>query len=137
MNIIGHHTAISVSDIEKSMEWYHRVLGFKPEMVVKRPDMGATIGMMSLQEYHLELFCFKDYNPLPEYRKNLLDDLKTIGTKHLALGVENIDEVVEELSEKGVFFPEKPKLGATGHRYTFFHDPDRILIELYELKNTW
>ena len=132
-----NHTAITVSDLSASMAWYQKMLGFTPEKTFERQDMGAKIGFMTLNkgltsEYHLELFSFKDYEPLPDYRKQLASDLHTVGTKHFALGVENIDEAFHVLSKRGVTFDSKPTIGGSGHRYTFFRDLDGIMIELFE-----
>lgn len=134
LKLVAHHTAISVSDLDKSVDWYQKMLGFEPMQKFERPDLGAKIAMMRLANYNLELFCFEDYKPLPEYRKKLSDDLHTLGTKHLAFGVEDIDHAFNILKNKGIKFETEPSLGASGHRYTFFKDLDGILIELFENK---
>ncbi|MBR9675633.1 VOC family protein [Candidatus Woesearchaeota archaeon] len=132
LKIIGHHTAITVSDLDRSMSWYQK-LGFKPSKLFERKEMGAKIALMYLNNgYGLELFSFKEFNPLPEYRKTLIGDLRTIGTKHLALGVEDIVVACEELRKKGIAIGQEPSVGGSGHRYVFLNDPDGVLVELFE-----
>ncbi len=63
LKLVAHHTAISVSDLDKSVDWYQKMLGFEPMQKFERPDLGAKIAMMRLANYNLELFCFEDYKP--------------------------------------------------------------------------
>ena len=128
-----HHAAISVSDLGRSMRWYESRLGFKLINRFENPKLDAKIVLMALGRYHLELVCFKEQKPLPNYRKTLASNLKTIGTKHMALGTNDIEQAYRILKGKGVKFDSKPRVGGSGHKYAFFKDPDGVLIELFEL----
>jgi glyoxylase I family protein len=54
-----------------------------------------------------------------------------IGFRHIAFEVENIDEIVQDMKDKGIKFISSihtyPK---TGKRLVYFWGPDGILLEL-------
>ncbi len=57
------------------------------------------------------------------------------GIQHIALRVDNIEEALKELKEKGVrLIDEKPRRGAGGARIAFIHpkSTNGVLLELSE-----
>ncbi len=57
------------------------------------------------------------------------------GIQHIAFRVENIEEALAELKEKGIrLIDEKPRIGAGGAKIAFLHPKDThgVLIELSE-----
>ena len=57
------------------------------------------------------------------------------GIQHIAFRVENIDEALEELKEKGIqLIDETPRTGAGGARIAFLHPKSTggVLVELCE-----
>jgi methylmalonyl-CoA/ethylmalonyl-CoA epimerase len=57
------------------------------------------------------------------------------GVQHIALRVENIEEALKELKEKGVrLIDEKPRRGAGGAKIAFIHpkSTNGVLLELSE-----
>jgi methylmalonyl-CoA/ethylmalonyl-CoA epimerase len=97
-----HHVGISVPDLEAAIVWYQDMLGFS---VVKRADMGplnAKLAFIKNGNFYIELFEVKGASPLPDARRYPDTDLKTHGTKHLCLVVDNLPEVAAILKEKGV-----------------------------------
>jgi len=91
---------------------------------------------LALGEIRLELFCYgQDTKPLPEYRKDLLDDLHVVGTKHFCIEVNNLDEIVRRLKERGVEFPREVDTAGFGGNYVFFKDCNGILVELYQAQH--
>jgi methylmalonyl-CoA/ethylmalonyl-CoA epimerase len=57
------------------------------------------------------------------------------GFHHVAFRVENIEEALEELKEKGIkLIDEKPRKGAGGARIAFLHPKatNGVLVELCE-----
>lgn len=131
MNFRLHHVALTVKNTEKSTRWYQDKLGF--QVIHKYNKHGMEIALLKLDAIRIELFCFgKSTKSLPDYRKNLMDDLHVMGTKHLCIEVENLDKTVSELKQKRVEFATEVDTAGFGGRYIFFKDCNGILIELYQ-----
>lgn len=54
------------------------------------------------------------------------------GLRHLAFAVDNIDQTVRELQAKGIELEPIIIDSLTGKQFTFFKDPDSLLLEIYE-----
>lgn len=133
MQSIFHHIAFTVNNLKESIQWYQRKLGF--ELVHKYKKDGMEFALIKLGQVKIELFNFgKQTKPLPNYRKELMNDLHTIGTKHLCLETENLDKTISDLKKKDVEFVTKIDNASFGGRYIFFKDCNGILIELYSSK---
>ena len=128
------HQGISVTDMDRSLKWYSEVLGFEPVSRQFEPGLGATVAFLRRDDFEIELFEYKgsDRNDLADDRKLPNEDLKYIGTKHVAYAVEDMEEAVTELKEKGVHLAT-PILNMHGQLVCFVNDPDGILIELIQL----
>lgn len=132
MNIKPHHVAFTVKNTDESITWYKNAFGF--EVTNRYNKHGMEITILVAGGVRLELFCYGDQTkPLPDYRKGLMDDLHVIGTKHLSIQVENIEDSVKELKEKGIAFVMDIDTAGFGGRYTFIKDCNDILIELFEI----
>ena len=62
-------------------------------------------------------------------------DSRGEGVQHIAFRVENIEEVLGELKEKGVrLIDQKPRKGAGGARIAFIHpkETNGVLVEICE-----
>lgn len=125
------HVAISVTDIEKSIEFY-KMFGFKEFKSWNAEDDSIKIATLKLNNTVLEMFCYKEYTELPEIQKDIATDLPIIGTKHFALGVENIDEAKEFVIYNNICKSVNIKKGRLGKKYFFISDPDGILVEIIE-----
>ncbi len=125
-----HHTALTVNNIEDTIKWYKDNLGFS---VTHEYEMyGGKKAILLLDEIRIELFDFGKANkPLPDYRKELMEDLHTIGTKHLSIEVDDLKQTVSSLKNKGVEVRDIAEAGFGG-TFTFIKDCNGILIELYQ-----
>lgn len=131
MSFRSHHVALTVNNTKESIDWYQSKLGFK--VTHKYNKHGMEITQLKLENVRLELFCYgKDTKPLPDYRKALMDDLHVIGTKHLCIEVDNLDELIKNLKPKGVEFSTKIDTAGFGGRYIFIKDCNGILLEFYQ-----
>ncbi|MBD2025485.1 VOC family protein, partial [Leptolyngbya sp. FACHB-711] len=55
------------------------------------------------------------------------------GLRHLSFAVEDLDQAVADLRSKGVELEPIRVDELTGKRFTFFQDPDRLPLEVYEI----
>lgn len=121
-----HHVAIIASDYNKSKDFYVNLLGLKIIREVYREERDSYKLDLEIGDSQIELFSFKNSPKRPSYPE-------ACGLRHLAFEVENIEEQVRELKEKGIEVEEIRIDEFTGRKFTFFSDPDDLPIELYEI----
>lgn len=126
-----NHVAISVTNAEESIEFYKK-FGFEEFKSWKAEDESIKIDMLKLNDIVLEIFCYKEYTKLPETAKTTATDLPVLGTKHFALGVENIEQAKEFVIKNEIANDIEIKVGRLGKPYFFIKDPDGILVEIIE-----
>ena len=126
-----NHVAISVTNVEKSIEFYKK-FGFEEFKSWKAEDESIKINMLKLNSIVLEIFCYKEYTKLPETTKATATDLPVLGTKHFALGVKNIEQAKEFVIKNEIANDIEIKVGRLGKPYFFINDPDGILVEIIE-----
>lgn len=96
-----HHGALSVPDLDASIEWYCRVLGFEVKDRFAHPKVvGAEVALLRNGSMHIELFKLPDAAPAAAERADPHRDLLTHGHKHLAFAVPDIDATAEELRKR-------------------------------------
>ncbi len=125
------HAGISVYNMQESLEWYNKNLGF---VLVKDSGycspLGAKICFMEKDGFQIELFEYDDPKPIPEDRLIPNIDLQTIGTKHVAFAVDHMSAMKDRLSANGVDIAYEVRMG--GNEVMFIRDCNGILIELIE-----
>ena len=126
-----NHVSISVKDMKKSIEFYKK-FGFEDFKSWKAEDGSIEINMLKLKGTVLEMFCYKEFAELPETTKDTATDLPIIGTKHFALGVENIETAKEFVLANKICEEVNIKVGRLGKPYFFINDPNGILVEIIE-----
>lgn len=127
MKISGlHHIAIICSDIEVSKKFYTEALGLEIIREVYREERQSWKIDLALNGlYLIELFSF----PTPPERPSRPEAL---GLRHLAFLVENLETCLDHLI-KCLIEVEPVRIDEfTQKRFTFFSDPDKLPIELYE-----
>lgn len=121
-----HHVAIICSDYEVSKKFYTDILGLEIIAEHYRAERQSyKLDLKLGEQYVIELFSF----PNPPERTSRPE---AAGLRHLAFTVDNIDEVIQQLKEKGVTTEPIRVDEYTGKRFTFFSDPDGLPLELYE-----
>ena len=125
------HVAISVSDINRTVDFYKK-FGFEEFKSWSADDESIKINMLKLDNMVLEIFCYKDYESIPESARKITDDLRVIGTKHFALGVDDINEAKEFVMKNDICNDVEINKGRLGKEYFFISDPDGILVEIIE-----
>ena len=126
-----HHIAISVSNLEKTEQFYW-FFGFKKVFYWNLDDDSLEISHLKLGNFILEVFCFRKYKKLPENSKNLETDLPEIWVKHFGLKVNDIEQIRDLLLKK--WFADSLEIAKwrTGIKYFFIKDPDGMLLEIVE-----
>jgi catechol 2,3-dioxygenase-like lactoylglutathione lyase family enzyme len=129
------HIALSVSNLDSSIDFYRKNFGLECTEKYSIESAGLKICVLKKDEVALELFCFENFKALPEYRKHLDTDLKTLGVKHFCLGVADIEETYNTLRKSNVELVTDIRIFENGSRYFFIKDPDGILVEVMEAKD--
>ena len=120
-----HHIAIIASDYQRAREFYVEKLGFPVLRENFREDRGDWKIDLQFGDGELELFVIPNAPPRPNYPEAL-------GLRHLAFRVDDVDAAVQELAERGIDCEPVRLDPYSQRRFTFFHDPDGLPLELHE-----
>lgn len=120
-----HHIAIIGSNYEVSKKFYTEILGLEVIREVYRKERDSYKLDLKLGDSEIELFSFPNAPVRPSYPE-------ARGLRHLAFEVDNIDEAIAELNLHGIECEPIRIDEFTGKRFTFFEDPDKLPLELYE-----
>ncbi|HQO38423.1 MAG TPA: VOC family protein [Candidatus Omnitrophota bacterium] len=124
------HIAISVGNLQRSIAFYRKFFGVRQTARYSFNDKGMTIALLKRGNITLELFEFKKRRPLPQYRKTLDNDLRTLGVKHFSFETNNITAAYNKFKKARVKFAADLRSFVDGRSYFFIKDPDGILIEI-------
>lgn len=128
-----NHVALSVPNIEESIAWYEKMLGFKGTIRPGQPGARQRVADLRRGNITIELFQVTDAAPLPESRKNPSEDFRTHGVKHFGFEVKNLSAVLAELKAKGVKMAFEMRVTPT-EDFAFISDNAGNAIELIEHK---
>lgn len=110
----------------RNQKFYTEILGFETEKETYRAERNSyKLDLKVGGIYQIELFSF----PNPPERVNRPE---ARGLRHLAFEVDDIEEAVKYLTEKGVVTEPVRTDEITGKKFTFFTDPDKLPLEIYE-----
>lgn len=122
-----HHIAIICSDYEKSKSFYTEVLGLEIIQEVYRHERQSYKLDLALNgTYIVELFSFLN----PPLR---ISRPEACGLRHLAFEVSNLEKAIKRLEVYNIKTEPIRIDEFTQKRFTFFEDPDKLPIELYEV----
>ena len=117
------HTRMRVSDMDQTLAFYQEVLGLE---VVERKvsPRGSHLAFLAVpnSEELIEL-CSFPASGLVKVQEDLV---------HLAFEVDNLDQAIRTLNEKGVPITDGPTQTSSGSRFVFIDAPDGYEIELIE-----
>lgn len=125
------HLGIAVKSIEEGKNFWTDVLGLKFEGSETVEEQKVTTAFFPVGESEVELL--ESTSPDGPIARHL--EKKGEGIQHVAFRVEDIEEALKELKEKGVMLiDEKPRKGAGGAKIAFLHPKSTkgILVELCE-----
>ncbi|SNZ02841.1 methylmalonyl-CoA/ethylmalonyl-CoA epimerase/glyoxylase I family protein [Persephonella hydrogeniphila] len=125
-----HHIAISVSDINKAVEFYS-YFGFREVVDFTAGDNSFRIKHLKSGDFIIELFWFRDR--VKTEKKELWEDLKINGYRHIAFKVNDIHKALEKLKQDGIAEEDtEVSTGKTGILYFFVKDPDGNFVEIVQ-----
>lgn len=123
---IGHN-AYNVSDMEKSMDFYCNILGFKYLFQLKDEAGKPWINYLKISDgQFIELF----YNGAKAAET---DTRCAIGYNHLCLEVDDIKATMAEFKAKGLTLDAEIVQGVDLNYQAWAHDPDGNRIEFMQL----
>ena len=126
------HTSIRTSNMDRSIDFYTRLMGLKLLSRTEIPQNNAEIAFLQDPEgkgARLELtFYVKQKNFIQaEYENRVFD--------HIAFDIKNMEQTISTVRKEKVTITDEPfKLGPKGPLIAFIEDPDGTLIELIERK---
>jgi lactoylglutathione lyase len=124
------HTSIRTSSLERSINFYTRLLGLQ---LVSRRTIAANNAEIALlcdsegKGATLELTFYRNQRKFfqPDYEDRLFD--------HLAFETKDMKQTITSMRESGITITDEPfSLSPAGPLIAFVEDPDGTLIELIE-----
>ncbi len=112
------HIGIAVPNLEEALKFYEEVLGLKCEGIEEVAEQKVRVAFLPVGDSEIELLESTDpEGPIAKFIAS-----RGPGIQHIALRVENIEETLGELKEKGIrLIDEKPRYGAGGAQIAFVH----------------
>lgn len=136
------HTGLVVGDLERALHFWCDVLGFKvmKQMDESGPHIDAMMGLQDVRVTTvklaapdgnlIELLQFHSHPDRPQWDGTP----HSTGFTHIALTVEDLDQLVEKLTREGVSFPAPPQRSPDGNvKVIYAKGPEGILLELVEI----
>lgn len=126
------HTSIRTSNMDRSINFYTRLLGLKLLSRREIPQNNAEIAFLQDPEgkgTRLELTFYKNQTEFiqADYENRVFD--------HVAFDIKDMEQTISALRKEGITITDEPyRLGPDGPLIAFVEDPDGTLIELIERK---
>ena len=125
------HIGIAVKDLSESLIFYADVLGLEATGTEVVSDQKVKVAFLPCGDSEVELLESTDPDgPIAKFIEK-----RGEGIQHIALRVEDIDEALKVMQEKGLkLIDNSPRYGAGGARIAFLHPQASkgVLIELTE-----
>ena len=137
------HIGVVVSDMEKSLRFYRDLLGLKVEKIMDESG-GYIDNMLGLQNVRATTVTLSADNGAPllellKFESHICPNTGTrnifsLGPSHVALTVDNLDEVYRTMLKAGIRFNAPPQHSPDGYtKVTFCLDPDGTPVELVQV----
>jgi len=124
------HTSIRTSNMDRSIDFYKRLMGLKLLSRHEIPKNDAEIAFLQDPDgkgAKLELTFYH------QQKKFIQADYEDRVFDHIAFEVKNMEQAISMMRKEKVTITDEPfRLGPTGPVIAFIEDPDGTLIELIE-----
>ncbi len=125
------HIGIAVKNLDETLKFYEDVLGMECTGKEEVDEQKVRVAFLPVGDSEVELLESTDpEGPIAKYI-----DKKGEGIQHIAFRVDNIEQAIETMKEKGIrMIDEKPRYGAGGAKIAFCHPKSTggVLVELSE-----
>lgn len=125
------HIGVAVNSIEGSSNFWKEILGLSFEGSETVEEQKVTTAFFPVGDSEIELL----ESTMPDGPVAKYIEKKGEGMQHIAFRVENIEEALTELKEKGIkLIDQTPRIGAGGAKIAFLHPKatNGVLVELCE-----
>jgi methylmalonyl-CoA epimerase len=125
------HIGIAVKSLAEAVKVYEQAVGLQLAGYDQVDEQGVRVAMLSIGESRIELI--EPTGPDSPIEKFM--NKRGEGLHHIAVRVDNIEQVLERLKAAGVrLIDETPKRGAHNTRVAFIHPSSThgVLMELVE-----
>ncbi|MBD3885767.1 VOC family protein [Phormidium tenue FACHB-886] len=131
-----HHIALSVPNLDETIQWYQDKLGFTTTLRRELPQFSTRQAFLELNGFRIEVFERENSARTLQSPVNVPDDLLTQGYKHIAFAVDDINAIARELQQRNVEFALEPVADEElGLIVCFIKDNNSNLIELVQELN--
>lgn len=127
------HIGIAVRDLKEAIKFYEEMLGLKVTEIEEVADQKVRVAFLPSGDSEVELLESTTADgPIARFIEKNGE-----GIQHIAFRVDNVEEKLADLKDKGVrLIDEKPRRGAGGAMIAFLHPKSTFgtLIEICERK---
>ena len=125
------HIGIAVNSLKTAIPYYEEMLGLKCYAIEEVADQKVKTAFFRIGQTKIELLESTD----PEGPIGKFLEKKGEGMHHLCMEVDDIDQKLAELKEKGVRLINETAEVLPGRKMAFIHPKagNGVLIELYQL----
>ena len=144
MSNTTRHVGIVVNDLGKTRDFWINALGFKlhieakeespyiDELLAIKEPMLTTVKLIDSKGFIIELLKLENY----QVENSWAGDLKTTGLTHIALTVDNLEELVDNLKKQNYQPLSEIKISPNKKvKVAFVKGPEAIMLELVQELN--
>ena len=124
-----HHVAVVVKNLDEALKLYDSLFGVKPSKIETLPQQGVKAALLPMAQGG-EIELLEPIDPQSGVAKFL--ESKGEGVHHICLEVDNIDQELSKLADKGVQLIDKQGRPGLAGKVGFIH-PKSTKGVLFEL----
>jgi len=126
-----NHIAIAVKDIEESLKFWRDAMGLQVDHIEDVPSQDSEVVFIPIGDSEVELV--KPTSSDTGIAKFIEE--RGGGMHHLCFEVDDIDEMLAQLKDKGIRLINEVALELPGRKMAFVHpkSTNGVLVELYEV----